>query len=158
MTETDQDRRGQARWLILLAAVMATVYLCWLMLKPFVNVLMWAAATSARNEREMVLMQEAFTPSNLREGVLGRIDVPEGSWRDATGSANRADRLLVWLRLYARLAARLRESGAAGDQLPSGVVLGDERLPNPLCRPRMAYRASVYCGPARHGVRDIVFG
>ncbi|MBK9755969.1 MAG: AI-2E family transporter [Nannocystis sp.] len=43
MTETDQDRRGQARWLILLAAVMATVYLCWLMLKPFVNVLMWAA-------------------------------------------------------------------------------------------------------------------
>lgn len=44
MTEiTDQDRRGQARWLVLLAAVMVALYLCWLMLKPFVNVLMWAS-------------------------------------------------------------------------------------------------------------------
>ncbi len=42
MSENDQDRRGQARWLILLATMMTALYLCWLMLAPFVNVLMWA--------------------------------------------------------------------------------------------------------------------
>lgn len=38
-----KDRREQARWLVLLASVAGAFYLCWLMLAPFVNVLMWAA-------------------------------------------------------------------------------------------------------------------
>lgn len=37
------DRREQARWLILLASMAFALYVCWLMLEPFVNVLLWAA-------------------------------------------------------------------------------------------------------------------
>ena len=40
--ETNLDRREQARRLILLATVVGALYLCWLMLKPFVDVLLWA--------------------------------------------------------------------------------------------------------------------
>jgi predicted PurR-regulated permease PerM len=40
--EQGRDRRSQARWLILLASMMGALYLCWLMLVPFVNVLLWA--------------------------------------------------------------------------------------------------------------------
>ncbi len=36
------DRREQARWLILLASMGGALYLCWLMLEPFVSVLLWA--------------------------------------------------------------------------------------------------------------------
>ena len=35
-------RQTQARWLALLVALAFTVYLCWLMLRPFVDVLAWA--------------------------------------------------------------------------------------------------------------------
>jgi predicted PurR-regulated permease PerM len=35
-------RKSQARWAALLAATLIAVYLCWLMLRPFVNVLAWA--------------------------------------------------------------------------------------------------------------------
>lgn len=42
MTEHEPDRRGQARWLILLATMTAALYLCWQMLAPFINVLLWA--------------------------------------------------------------------------------------------------------------------
>ena len=42
MTELEPDRRGQARWLILLATLVAALYLCWQMLAPFINVLLWA--------------------------------------------------------------------------------------------------------------------
>ncbi len=37
------DRRDLARWLILLASMVGALYLCWLMLKPFISVLLWAA-------------------------------------------------------------------------------------------------------------------
>src|SRR5687767_7006084 len=37
------ERRIQPRWLALLAATAAGLYLCWLMLVPFINVLAWAA-------------------------------------------------------------------------------------------------------------------
>jgi len=39
----NSDRREQARWLILLASMAGALYLCWLMLEPFVSVLVWAA-------------------------------------------------------------------------------------------------------------------
>ena len=42
MDETNQDRRDQARWIILLATLAGALYLCWLMLKPFIGVLLWA--------------------------------------------------------------------------------------------------------------------
>lgn len=35
--------QNQTRWLALLAATVAALYLCWLMLRPFVDVLLWAA-------------------------------------------------------------------------------------------------------------------
>jgi len=37
------DRSEQARWLILLACMAGALYVCWLMLEPFVSVLLWAA-------------------------------------------------------------------------------------------------------------------
>ncbi len=36
-------RRIQARWIALLAATAIALYLCWLMLQPFINVVTWAA-------------------------------------------------------------------------------------------------------------------
>lgn len=44
------DRREQARWIILVAALASALYLCWLMLKPFVGVLLWAAVLSVAVE------------------------------------------------------------------------------------------------------------
>src|SRR4051812_7358925 len=38
-----REQRIQARWLALLIATAIALYLCWLMLQPFVNVLAWAA-------------------------------------------------------------------------------------------------------------------
>ena len=35
-------RRFRARWLALLGATLLAMYLCWLMLQPFVEVLLWA--------------------------------------------------------------------------------------------------------------------
>ena len=43
MEDPNKDRRDQARWIILLAALAGALYLCWLMLKPFIGVLLWAA-------------------------------------------------------------------------------------------------------------------
>ncbi len=43
MEDTNRDRRNQARWIILLATLAGALYLCWLMLKPFIGVLLWAA-------------------------------------------------------------------------------------------------------------------
>lgn len=37
------ERKRQVRWLALIAATLIALYLCWLMLKPFVGVLGWAA-------------------------------------------------------------------------------------------------------------------
>lgn len=37
-----RDQRAQARWIALLTAVAIALYLCWLMLKPFVGVVEWA--------------------------------------------------------------------------------------------------------------------
>ena len=42
MEDTNRDRRDQARWIILLATLAGAMYLCWLMLKPFIGVLLWA--------------------------------------------------------------------------------------------------------------------
>ena len=42
MEETNKDRRDQARWIILLTTLAGAFYLCWLMLKPFIGVLLWA--------------------------------------------------------------------------------------------------------------------
>src|SRR3982750_1753864 len=40
--DTPALRRFRARWLALLAATAFALYVCWLMLVPFVEVLMWA--------------------------------------------------------------------------------------------------------------------
>ena len=41
-----RDRAKQGQWLVLVVATAAAVYLCWRMLQPFVNVLLWAAVLS----------------------------------------------------------------------------------------------------------------
>jgi len=57
------DRRDQARWLILLASMVAALYLCWLMLVPFVNVLLWGGVLTL-----------SFAPVNRR--LLARTGKP----------------------------------------------------------------------------------
>src|SRR6185503_12904558 len=37
-----KNQRAQARWIAVLVAITIALYLCWLMLKPFVGVLEWA--------------------------------------------------------------------------------------------------------------------
>src|SRR3954469_14251022 len=39
----DAPPRVPSRWLALIAATAIVLYLCWLMLQPFVDVLLWAA-------------------------------------------------------------------------------------------------------------------
>ncbi|WAS93778.1 AI-2E family transporter [Nannocystis punicea] len=41
MDERAEDKREKVRWLILLSGVALAFYLCWLMLQPFVKVLLW---------------------------------------------------------------------------------------------------------------------
>ncbi|MFN2454556.1 MAG: AI-2E family transporter [Pyrinomonadaceae bacterium] len=38
-----EERRNQLRWIALMVAAAVAVYLCWLMLQPFVDVILWAA-------------------------------------------------------------------------------------------------------------------
>lgn len=40
--ERVKDQRAQARWIAVLVAIAFALYLCWLMLRPFVGVLEWA--------------------------------------------------------------------------------------------------------------------
>ncbi len=42
MDNLSKDRRDQARWFVLLAIMAGAIYLCWLMLLPFIGVLLWA--------------------------------------------------------------------------------------------------------------------
>jgi predicted PurR-regulated permease PerM len=45
--ERAEDRREKVRWLILLSGVALAFYLCWLMLQPFVRVLLWGLVLTA---------------------------------------------------------------------------------------------------------------
>ncbi|MBA3239861.1 MAG: AI-2E family transporter [Acidobacteria bacterium] len=42
MTEIEKPRHRLVRWIALLAATILALYICWKMLKPFVEVLLWA--------------------------------------------------------------------------------------------------------------------
>jgi predicted PurR-regulated permease PerM len=42
MTEWTEPRNRQVRWAALLAATIVALYLCWMMLQPFIEVLLWA--------------------------------------------------------------------------------------------------------------------
>jgi predicted PurR-regulated permease PerM len=50
MEDKTKDRRDQARWIILLATLAGAVYLCWMMLKPFIGVLLWAGVLTVTFE------------------------------------------------------------------------------------------------------------
>jgi len=54
---------GLARWLALVVALLGALYLCWLMLRPFVDVLLWA-----------VVLVAVFTPVHRR--ILARVGSP----------------------------------------------------------------------------------
>ncbi|HVF58025.1 MAG TPA: AI-2E family transporter [Pyrinomonadaceae bacterium] len=43
MTEKDKPKYNLARWIGLMAVLLIALYLCWRMLQPFIQVLMWAA-------------------------------------------------------------------------------------------------------------------
>lgn len=60
MDERVEDRREKVRWVVLLSGVVLAFYLCWLMLQPFVQVLLWA-----------LVLTTAFEPLHAR--LLARI-------------------------------------------------------------------------------------
>jgi predicted PurR-regulated permease PerM len=64
MDELSKDRRDQARWFVLLAIMAGAIYLCWLMLLPFIGVLLWASVLTV-----------AFEPLYYR--LLDRVKKPE---------------------------------------------------------------------------------
>lgn len=62
--ERAEDRREKVRWAVLLAGVSLAFYLCWLMLQPFVQVLLWA-----------LVLTTSFRP--LHDRVRARIKNPD---------------------------------------------------------------------------------
>ena len=65
MDDTQRDRRDQARWIILLATLAGALYLCWLMLKPFIGVLLWAAVLTMSFEPVHIRLLERTKSPNL---------------------------------------------------------------------------------------------
>ena len=83
MEDTNRDRRDQARWIILLATLAGAMYLCWLMLKPFVGVLLWAAVLTMSFEPVHRRLLERTRRPNLSAAlsctlVVLAIGVPVG--------------------------------------------------------------------------------
>lgn len=64
MDERAEDKREQVRWLILLSGVALAFYLCWLLLQPFVNVLLWG-----------LVLTTAFAPVHAK--ILRRVSNPD---------------------------------------------------------------------------------
>lgn len=64
MDERAEDKREKVRWLILLSGVALAFYLCWLMLQPFVRVLLWG-----------LVLTSAFGPVHRR--ICRRIKNPD---------------------------------------------------------------------------------
>lgn len=64
MEERSEDKREKVRWVILLSGVALAFYLCWLMLQPFVKVLLWGLVLTA-----------AFEPIHAR--IRRRIKSPD---------------------------------------------------------------------------------
>lgn len=62
--ERAEDRREKVRWAVLLIGVLLAFYLCWLMLQPFVQVLLWA-----------LVLTTSFEPLHAR--VLARVKHPD---------------------------------------------------------------------------------
>lgn len=63
MTEIEKPRHLQVRWIALLAATVFALYLCWSMIQPFVEVLLWA-----------VVLVIVFYPVHKR--ILKRVSNP----------------------------------------------------------------------------------
>jgi predicted PurR-regulated permease PerM len=81
--DPNRDRRDQARWIILLATLAGAMYLCWLMLKPFIGVLLWAAVLTMSFEPVHRRLLERTKSPNLSAGlactlVVLAIGVPAG--------------------------------------------------------------------------------
>lgn len=64
MDERSEDQREKVRWVVLLSGVALAFYLCWLMLRPFVGVLLWA-----------VVLTTAFEPVHRR--ILAWVKGPD---------------------------------------------------------------------------------
>lgn len=64
MDERSEDQREKVRWVVLLSGVALAFYLCWLMLRPFVGVLLWA-----------VVLTTTFEPIHAR--IAQRVKGPD---------------------------------------------------------------------------------
>lgn len=64
MDERAEDKREKVRWVILASGVALAFYLCWLLLRPFVGVLLWG-----------LVLTSAFAPLHRR--LLGRVRQPD---------------------------------------------------------------------------------
>lgn len=64
MDDKTEDKREKVRWIVLLSGVAGAFYLCWLMLQPFVQVLLWGLVLTA-----------AFEPVHAR--ILAKVKRPD---------------------------------------------------------------------------------
>jgi predicted PurR-regulated permease PerM len=114
------DRRQQARWLILIASMAGALYLCWLMLAPFVNVLMWAA-----------VLTFSFAPVHRR--ILARTGKPNLS----AGLATLFVMFVIGVPMVLVTWAIVREIVPAVGMLQSafvGLLDPDSRTSGPMVR------------------------
>jgi predicted PurR-regulated permease PerM len=99
-----RDQIDQARWLAVLAVTAIALYLCWLMLRPFMGVLAWA-----------VVLVIVFYP--VHERIAGRLQ--RRSWSALISCLLVV--LVVVLPLTLLTAAVIQELGKVGPHLPSDV-------------------------------------
>lgn len=64
MDDRVEDRREKVRWLILLSGVALAFYLCWLLLQPFVKILLWG-----------LVLTSAFAP--VHQKILKQVKQPD---------------------------------------------------------------------------------
>ena len=103
-------RRSYARWLALVAATGIVLYLCWLMIQPFVDVLLWAAVLAIVARPVQARLRRAGYSSSISAMVTTAGVV-----------------MIVLIPLTLITAAVVQQGAGAADNLHDGV----KRLLNP---------------------------
>src|SRR5258706_1113775 len=103
-------RRSYARWLALVAATSIVLYLCWLMIQPFVDVLLWAGVLAIVAWAVQARLRRSGHSSNVSAMVTTALVV-----------------LIVLIPLTLITSAVVQQGAGAADSLHEGV----KRLLNP---------------------------
>src|SRR3954464_15241045 len=97
-------RRSYARWLALVAATAIILYLCWLMIQPFVDVLLWAGVLAIVARPVQARLRRLGYSANVSAMVTTALVV-----------------MTVLIPLTLITAAVVQQGGRAADNLHDGV-------------------------------------